>query len=163
MQRKRGQHNAQSLFGVEQIPSDSQLRNLLDPLDPAGLQSPFWEIYERLEAAGHLADYAGVAGTRLISLDGSQYFSSQKLHCPNCRMTVRDEQRYYAHAVMLAVICAPDQEHVICLEPEFITPQDGHDKQDCEQQATKRWVKRNVERFAPGTVTILADDLHCHY
>ncbi len=163
MQRQRGQHNAQSLFGVAQIPSDSQLRNLLDPLDPAGLQSPFWEIYARLEAGGHLADYTGVAGTRLISLDGSHYFSSQKLHCPNCRVTVRDEQPYYSHAVMLAVVCAPDQEHVICLEPEFITPQDGHDKQDCEQQATKRWVKRNAERFAPGTVTILADDLHCHY
>jgi len=163
MQRQRGQHNAQSLFGVEKIPSDSQLRNLLDPLDPAGLRSPFWEIYERLEAGGHLADYTGVAGTRLISLDGTQYFNSQKLHCPNCRTTVRDEQPYYSHAVMLAVVCAPDQEHVVCLEPEFITPQDGHEKQDCEQQATKRWVKRNAERFAPGTVTILADDLHCHY
>lgn len=163
MQRQRGQHNAQSLFGVEQIPSDSQLRNLLDPVDPAGLQAPFWEIYAQLEGAGHLADYVGVAGTRLVSLDGSQYFSSQKLHCPNCRITVRDEQPSYAHAVMLAVLCAPDQEHVICLEPEFITPQDGHAKQDCEQQATKRWITRNAARFAPGTVTILADDLHCHY
>jgi hypothetical protein len=163
MQRQRGQNNAQSLFGVAQIPSDSQLRNLLDPLDPAGLQSPFWAIYAQLEAAGHLTDYVGVAGTRLISLDGSQYFSSQKLHCPNCCTTVRDEQSYYAHTVMLAVLCAPDQEHVICLDPEFITPQDGHAKQDCEQQATKRWIKRNAARFGPGTVTILADDLHCHY
>jgi hypothetical protein len=163
MQRQRGQNNAQSLFGVAQIPSDSQLRNLLDPLDPADLRSPFWAIYEQLEAGGHLADYRGVAGTRLISLDGSQYFSSQKLHCPNCRTTVRDAQAYYSHTVMLAVLCAPDQEQVICLEPEFITPQDGHAKQDCEQQATKRWVKRNVARFGPGTVTILADDLHCHY
>ena len=56
MQRQRGQNNAQSLFGVAQIPSDSQLRNLLDPLDPAGLQSPFWAIYAQLEAGGHLAD-----------------------------------------------------------------------------------------------------------
>jgi len=37
----------------------------------------------------------------------------------------------------------------VCLEPEFIMPQDGHEKQDWEQQATKRWVKRNAERFAP--------------
>ncbi|MDF1514163.1 MAG: hypothetical protein P1S60_10180 [Anaerolineae bacterium] len=37
MQRQRGRNNAQSLFGVERIPSDSQLRNLLDPVDPAGL------------------------------------------------------------------------------------------------------------------------------
>lgn len=52
---------------------------------------------------------------------------------------------------------------MICLEPEFITPQDGHAKQDCEQQAIKRWIERNASRFAPGSVTILTDDLHCHY
>jgi hypothetical protein len=63
---------------------------------------------------------------------------------------------------MMAVVCAPEQEQVICLDPEFITPQDGHEKQDCEQQATKRWVKRNAERFEPWSVTILTDDLHCH-
>lgn len=163
MKRQRGQDNAQSLFGIEHIPSDSQLRNLLDPVDPVDLQSPFWGLYEQLKAAGHLAAYKGVGGTRLISLDGSQYFSSQKLHCPQCRVTMQDEQAHYSHAVMLAVVCAPDQEHVICLEPEFIRPQDGHAKQDSEQAATKRWVKRNAPRFAPGTVTILTDDLHCHY
>jgi hypothetical protein len=163
MQRQRGQHNVQSLFGVERIPSDSQLRNLLDPVDAAGLRTPFWEIYAQLEAAGHLAAYTGVGGTRLISLDGSQYFSSEKVHCPNCRVTVREEQPYYSHGMLLAVMGAPEQEAVICLEPEFITPQDGHEKQDCEQQAIKRWIKRNAARFTPGSVTILTDDLHCPY
>ncbi|MGQ9599632.1 MAG: hypothetical protein ACUVWZ_09470, partial [Anaerolineae bacterium] len=56
----------------------------------------------------------------------------------------------------------PDREHVIALEPEFITPQDGHDKQDCEQQAIKRWVKRNAERFGEWELTVLTDDLHSH-
>jgi hypothetical protein len=51
---------------------------------------------------------------------------------------------------------------VICLEPEFITPQDGHNKQDCEQAAIKRWVKRHAGKFAPWSVTVLADDLHSH-
>jgi hypothetical protein len=163
MQRQRGQHNVQSLFGVARIPSDSQLRNLLDPVDPAGLRTPFWEIYAQLEAAGHLDGYSGVGGTRLISLDGSQYFSSEKVKCPNCRVTMREEAPHYAHGVLLAVVSAPEQEAVICLAPEFIRPQDGHEKQDCEQQAIKRWVKRNAARFAPGSVTILTDDLHCHY
>ena len=43
-----------------------------------------------------------------------------------------------------AVLCGAGQAQVVCLEPEFITPQDGHEKQDCEQQAIKRWVKRNA-------------------
>jgi hypothetical protein len=163
MQRQRGQHNVASLFGVERIPSDSQLRNLLDPLDPAQLQPAFWAIYEQLATKGHLAGYEGVAGSYLISLDGSQYFSSQKIHCTECREVLRDEEVHYSHGVLLAVVSAPEQEQVICLDPEFITPQDGHEKQDCEQQAIKRWVKRNAVRFDAGKVTILTDDLHCHY
>jgi len=162
MQRKKGQNNAQGLFGIEQIPSDGQIRNLLDPVEPAQLREPFWEIYRSLDESGYLDPYRGVGGTRLISLDGSQYFSSQQIHCPSCRVTVRDEKAYYSHLVMLAVLSAPEQEQVICLDPEFITPQDGHKKQDCEQQAVKRWVERNAERFEPWHVTILTDDLHCH-
>jgi hypothetical protein len=38
----------------------------------------------------------------------------------------------------------------------------GHDKQDCEQQAIKRWVKRNAERFEPWQMTAMTDDLHSH-
>ena len=162
MQRNKGQNNAQGVFGVEHIPSDGQIRNLLDPVEPGALYEPFWEIYRQLDEGGHLDKYRGVAGTRLISLDGSQYFSSEEIHCPNCRVSVRDEKTYYSHLVMMAVVCAPEQEQVICLDPEFIRPQDGHEKQDCEQQATKRWVERNAERFELWSVTILADDLHCH-
>ena len=162
MQRQKGVNNAQGLFGVERIPSDGQIRNLLDPVAPAHLREPFWAIYRRLEEGGFLEAYAGIDGTRLISLDGSQYFSSQEIHCPNCRVTVREEHTYYSHLVMLAVLSAPGQSQVLSLDPEFITPQDGYEKQDCEQQAIKRWAKRNAPRFAPWRVTILADDLHCH-
>jgi len=162
MRRKKQRDNAQGLFGIERIPSDGQIRNLLDPIEPERLYEPFWEIYGWLEESGQLAEFQGVGGTRLISLDGSQYFVSQDIHCPSCRVTVRDKGTYYSHLVMMAVVCAPQQEHVVCLDPEFIRPQDGHKKQDCEQQAIKRWVGRNAQRFQPWNVTILTDDLHCH-
>ena len=162
MQQRQGRNNAKSLFGIEAIPSDGQIRNLLDPVDPSHLRAPFWEIYERLEAADYLDRYRSVGGTRLCSLDGTQYFASQKIHCPNCTVQVREGQTYYSHMVLAAVLVAPSQEQVIALDPEFIRPQDGHDKQDCEQQAIKRWVKRNARRFAPWQVTILTDDLHSH-
>jgi hypothetical protein len=162
MQRKKGVNNTQGLFGVERIPSDGQIRNLLDPVEPARLREPFWDIYRCLDEGGFLDAYDGIDGTRLVSLDGSQYFSSQEIHCPNCRVVVRDENTYYSHLVMLAVLSAPEQPQVFSLDPEFITPQDGYEKQDCEQQAIKRWVKRNAPRFAPWSVTLLADDLHCH-
>jgi len=113
MQRKKGQNSAQCLFGVERIPSDGQIRNLLEPVEPAQLHEPFWEVYRCLNEGGHLDKYRGIGGTRLISLDGSQYFSSQEIHCSNCRGSVRDEKTYYSHLVMMAVVCAPEQEHVM--------------------------------------------------
>jgi hypothetical protein len=134
MEKRQGRNNAKSLFGVEKIPSDAQIRNLLDPVDPSGLRAPFWEIYGQLQGGKHLETYKQVGETLLCSLDGNRYFSSQKIHCPNCTVHVHDEQEYYSHMVLAAVLVRPDSKHVIALDPEFITPQDGHDKQDCEQQ-----------------------------
>jgi hypothetical protein len=50
---------------------------------------------------------------------------------------------------------------VIPLEPEFITPQDGHEKQDCENAAAKRWLSEYGARYRALGVTILGDDLYC--
>jgi hypothetical protein len=122
MQRGKGHNNARGLFGVERIPSDGQIRNLMDSVERAQLRKPFWEIYLGLDKGGFLDQYRGVGGTRLISLDGSQCFFSQEIHCPKCREVVRDEKTYYSHWVMLAVLGAPGEKHVICLDPEFITP-----------------------------------------
>jgi hypothetical protein len=45
MQRTQGHNNAQSLFGIDQVPSDPQIRNLLDPIPPAQLAPPFWRVF----------------------------------------------------------------------------------------------------------------------
>jgi hypothetical protein len=52
MQRQKGRNNAASLFGVCAIPSDPQIRNLLDPLPPAQLAAPFWAVFDRLAQQG---------------------------------------------------------------------------------------------------------------
>jgi hypothetical protein len=160
LQRKQGRNNAASLFGVEQVPSDPQMRNLLDPIAPEYLRAPYWAIYEQLQAEGHLQKHVGYGNTLLCAMDGTHYFSSQKLHCENCTVQMRGEQAYYSHAAVTPVLVAPGRSAVITLEPEFILPQDGSDKQDCEQQAVKRWLARNAQRFDPWSVTILTDDLH---
>lgn len=162
MQEQHGRNNARSLFGVAEIPSDGQIRNLLDPVDPATLVAPFWATYAALERSGVLQDYLGATGTQLISLDGTQYFASQKVHCANCRVTMRDGRTDYAHQVLLAVVGAAERPHVVCLPPEFMLPQDGAEKQDCEQQAIKRWIAQHAGHFAPWSVSILTDDLHAH-
>ena len=166
MEKRTSRNNARSLFGIEQIASTEQTRNLLAPVAPELLGPVFWQVYHTLSARGQLKGFKGVGGTELVSLDGTQHHSSAKINCPKCRVTVRNEQAHYSHQVLMAVLCAPSQETVICLEPEYITPQDGHEKQGPkgypEQAAIKRWVQSHASEFAPWSVTILTDDLHCH-
>ena len=162
MQRALGRNNANSLFGAHTVPSDPQIRNLLDPIAPAQLQAPYWEILAGLEAAGELARYRSFAGNWLCSLDGTAYFASTEIHCARCSVRIVNGQPHYAHTAITPVLVAPGEPHVITLEPEFITPQDGQEKQDCERNAAKRWLARNTTRFAGHTVTYLGDDLYCN-
>ena len=162
LQRRTGRNNAHSLFGVQHIPSDTQIRRLLDPIAPSHLGGLFWQLYERCQAA-HLVDkHTGVAGNLLLALDGVQYFSSHAIHCPNCTRCQHGDQTTYSHSLIAPVLVAPDSPQVFSLEPEFIQPHDGCEKQDCEQQAIKRWLARNAQRLPAERTTILADDLHCH-
>ena len=162
MEKRHGRNNAKSLFGMEKTPSDGQTRNLLDPVAPSYLREPFWDILRLVEQSGNLEPYRHVAETLLISFDGTRFFSSEKIHCDQCTVYEYQSGTSYAHTVLAAVVSAPGQPHVLVLEPEFVTPQDGHDKQDCEQQAIKRWLSRNAQRFEDWSVTALTDDLHSH-
>jgi hypothetical protein len=89
------------------------------------------------------------------------YFSSHQIHCPNCTHQEHDGQLSYHHSAIAPVLVAPGAPQVFTLEPEFIQPQDGSEKQDCELNATKRWLKRNGARLPVGRTTFLADDLYC--
>lgn len=162
MDRRLGRNNAASLFGVTEIPTDQQIRNLLDPVPPSALYEPFWTLQERMEQSGYLAKHQGYRGTYLVALDGTYYFSSQAIHCENCTVHQRGEQERYYHAAVTPVLVAPGSKQVYPLAPEFIAPQDGSEKQDCERNAAKRWVERSQGRFAPWQATVLTDDLHCN-
>ena len=162
MQRRKGRNNANSLFGVHRIPSDNQIRNILDPIAPAQLSELFWQIYGQLDTAQLLKAHTGFAGNLLCALDGVQYFSSQAISCENCTRFQHDETVTYGHSLIAPVLVAPDAPSVFNLEPEFIQPQDGHDKQDCELAAAKRWLKRHAQCLPAERTTILGDDLLCH-
>ena len=162
MEGSKGRSNAQTLFGVHQIPSDNHIRDLLDPVKPACLFPVFEQIFEGLVRAGQLKGFRSFADTLLIALDGTEYFSSSQIDCPQCstRTSKSGETRYF-HSVVTPVIVSPTQPQVIPLVPEFIVPQDGHDKQDCENAAAKRWLLEHGERYSPLNATILGDDLYC--
>jgi hypothetical protein len=148
------------LLGAHQTPSDNQIRTLLDPVPPQEVGRIFWDIYPALEEQGLLAAHRGIDGNYLCGMDGCQYFSSTAICCENCTQRQRDETTHYSHSVIMPVLVSPNSRTVFSLEPEFVQPQDGTEKQDCEQNAFKRWVKRNAQHLPDHQVTMLADDLH---
>ena len=84
LQQTKGQNNAHTLLGVEQIPCDNQIRKLLDPIAPSTLDPVFVEVFERLEQHHMLAHFRVLGDQLLVALDGTTYFASKTLHCPNC-------------------------------------------------------------------------------
>ena len=159
MQQSQGRNNAHSLFGIENIPSDNQIRNLLDPISPELLYPLFSGAFEDLESYGHLDAYRFWENYLLIPIDGTEYFRSSKIHCNNCSVSKHKNGKItYSHKVLTPVIVSPNNHQIISLEPEFITPQDGSIKQDCELNAAKRWIERN-EQLAKKRAIILGDDL----
>ena len=162
LQVAKGCNNATNLFGLTQIPSDNQIRNLLDPVPPSAVLPVFAAVVEALHSGGQLEAYRSLNGDLLVAMDGTQYFSSEKIHCPQCSTKHhRNGTVTYSHSVVTPVIVAPGNPRVLPLEPEFIVPQDGHEKQDCENAAAKRWLSQFGARYRPLGVTILGDDLYC--
>lgn len=161
LQEKKGKNNAASLFQIEQIMSDNQIRNLLDPISPSHLTPLFTMIYKNLKEAGHIEPYRCLNNTILIAFDGVCYHSSNKVHCEQCyRREHKNGTVTYSHSAITPVIVAPGNSHVISLSPEFITPQDGHDKQDSEHAAVKRWLLSHATQYQSEGVTFLGDDLY---
>jgi len=160
IKRTKGQSNAESIFSIERIPSDNQIRNILDPVSPEKLNSIYRGVVNELEKTEILGDMRSYSNKLLIAIDGTEYFSSKKVHCEKCsqRILKNGETNYY-HTALTPVIVQAGNQHVISLEPEFITPQDGHEKQDCEIEAGKRWIRRHGTHYGKKGTIILGDDL----
>ena len=160
----QGRSNCEGLFGIGRIPSDNYIRDMLDEADPALLQ-PCFERMETLLAEPPMRRAFGRLGDRiLIAWDGTEYFCSQKLGCPNCLTRKRSNGKVESyHTLLSATVVAPGHAKVVPLMPEFIAPRDGAEKQDCERNAVKRWFDAHHARLAPLRPIYLGDDLFaCH-
>ena len=161
MQSRSGKNNVQSIFGVEKIPCDPQIRNILDLIRANSLNVVFERIYQFLQNGKHLQRYERLEKNLLICLDGTEYHSSSKISCECCSTrNHRNGKVTYSHTAILPVIAAPNCAEVISLPPEFVTPQDGHEKQDCETAAAKRWISKHRHLFQGQAITLLGDDLY---
>lgn len=165
MEKSSGRNNARSLFHIERIPCDNHIRQMLDPIEPSHLFDFFDDLHQGFADAGLLEAMRAVKQTRLIALDATWYFSSQSKNvcCPNCSCIKHaDGNPTHFHSAITPVIVSPAHAQVVPLRPEFITPQDGQVKQDCEINAAKRWLAAHAARYSSGNDTLLGDDLYAH-
>ena len=152
-----GRSNCETLFGMSAIPSDAYIRLMLDGAAPAAFDGLF---FKAVEAAGPLTPFQCLDRRVAIALDGTEHFCSRKIKCQQCSTRRRsDGGTEYFHAFLGASLVAPGHKQVLPLPPEFIAPQDGAAKQDCERNAAKRWLDKHGPSVAHLRPIYLGDDL----
>lgn len=160
LEQGHGTSNCHTLFGMKKILTDNYTRLMLDPVSPEALQPCFDQVIEQLREHDGLKAFQRLGRRTLIALDRTEYFCSQKLSCPQwlTRKRANGKTEHY-HAMLAAMIVAPGHNMVLPLMPEFITPQDGAEKQDCERNAAKRWLNAHQARVAGLHPVYLGDAL----
>ncbi len=158
-QERRNDENMKNLYLINQVPSDTQMREMLDPLDPELLRPMFGDIFRELQRGKALEPFIFHQDCYLLSLDGTEYFSSKKVHCDSClqKKNKKTGAITYHHQMLGAVLVHPDRREVIPLAPEPIVKQDGDNKNDCERNAAKRLL-RKIRDEHPALPLIVVED-----
>lgn len=152
--------NLKRLFSLKALPSDTQMRERLDRLNPEVLRLAFRKVFALLQRSKVLDNFLFMGERYLISLDGTGVFSSQQVHCEHCcEKQHRDGSLTYYHQILAAALVHPDQKVVFPLAPEPIMKADGFKKNDCERNAAKRWVEGFRREHPHLKAVLLADGL----
>jgi len=148
----------QSLYLVKNAPSDSYMRERLDEIAPHSLKSAFKRIFSLAQRSKDLEPYRYLDNYYFVSNDATGYFSSPTINCENCcsKQNSDGTVRYY-HQILAAVMIHPEQKVVIPLEVEEICYQDGHVKNDCELNASKRLLS-DLRRHHPHLPMVIVED-----
>jgi hypothetical protein len=132
LEQGRGRSNCQTLFGMAEIPCDNHIRAMLDPVEPTAFHPVFGTVLGELERSGGMAEFRRLDGHVLIAFDGTEYFRSNKVHCPHCSSRARaGGKTEYFHSLMAA-----------------------------KSRAARRWLSAHGERYARLRPVYLGDDLY---
>lgn len=85
MEKREQRNNLRSMFAVQNLPSDQGMRNVIDSVDSEIAFRPiFKELFNKLQRGRHLEQYQTFPGKYLLNVDGTQYYSSDKVSCKRC-------------------------------------------------------------------------------
>lgn len=163
MQEEQHKNNLLTIFGVKNIPKNSQLRDILDIIPSETLAPIFKDFFNKLRRHKHLEDYAILPNTLLCAIDGTQYHSSKDINCDQClHKEHKSGEITYSHAVLQGAIMHPDKKQVLPVMPEAIANTDGSEKQDCESNAAKRFITHLKKAHPRQGFLIVGDGLMSH-
>lgn len=167
LQKKIYRKNTKHLF-PRQLSKAQTCRNILDIIDPVYFEPAFDKVFSLLDRSGILRElYISKECGLLLAGDGVDNFYSTTINCANCSVCrhskdTEEEWPSYAHKIFTVNIVHPTKNIVLSLQPEFITPQDGNEKQDCERSAARRWMQKFRRTHHLVKATLLVDALHCN-
>jgi hypothetical protein len=135
------------------------MRTILDEVDPDDIRSIYGSVFRPLQRGKALEKMRFMGGYYLVSLDGTGYFTSKQIHCDACleRKNKRTGEITYSHQLLGAAIVHPNRKEVVPLAPEPIIKQDGEKKNDCERNATKRFLAK-LRQDHPRLPIIIVED-----
>ncbi len=170
MKQRRGRSNLETIFCVKDIPSDSQMREVLDSAPTQDLRRLLPRLFEDVRRAGWATDFKTFIPTGqnqgdyyTLMLDGTEYFHSTNIECPSClTKTDKSGQIHYSHCVVAATLVRASSHRVLPLDVEEVQNTDGQQKQDCELNAGKRLIERLRREHPQMEMIVGGDDLYSH-
>ncbi len=153
--------NLRSIYLINNVPCDTRMRERLDNVESEELGPLFIDIFRQAKRGKALEKMVFMEDWYLLSLDGAQYFSSKKIHCPSClqKKSSKNGEVTYSHQLLGAAIVHPDFKEVIPIFPEPLLKQNGESKDDCERNAGKRCLKQFRKAHPPLQVIVIEDGL----
>ena len=160
--RQRGDPNLTTVYGIERVPCDTQMRAILDGVDPSLLRPAFKCVFSQLQRGKALEQMRFLDRYYLLSGDGTGYYYSTKIGneiClqkkPSGSATTVYHQQFYG-----AALVHPDFREVIAFCPEPIVKQDGKTKNDSERLAARRFMRSFRQDHPHLPVVLVEDALH---
>ncbi len=153
--------NLHAVYLIDRVPCDTQMRVICDGVIPDLLRPAFRAVFRNLQRAKALEPFVFVDGHYLVSLDGTGFYSSEKIGSATCLTKVDKKTGKVTYQLQMLGACLvhPEKMEVIALFPEMITKGDGQKKNDCERNAARRWLRKFREDHPHLPVVITEDAL----
>ena len=166
MKQRRGQSNLERVFQVVAIPSDTQMREILDGVPPEPLRRVLPQTFEQMRRVGWtvrlVTEVAGQTDSPVVR-DGSESVHSTQIHCPHCLYQRQaNGETHYSHVVVGATVTRAGSHMILPLDAEEVRNTEGQETQDCELTAAKRLVKRLRAEHRQLSMCLVGDDLYGH-